>query len=63
LSVEKSVTLADVEYQEAKIVAEYQHRSFSAYARHCIAIETNRRIKEAEAARDKKMAHVDGKPQ
>jgi hypothetical protein len=47
LSVEKSVTLSDDEYRDAATVAKYQHRTFSAFARHCINLETSRRIKDA----------------
>jgi hypothetical protein len=63
LSVEKSVTLPEEEYQDAIAVAKYQHRTFSAYARHCIAVETKRRIKEVMATQTPSNASGAGKPQ
>ncbi len=48
MSVEKSVRLSDETYRDAALIAKYQHRTFSAYARHCIKLDIKRRIKDAQ---------------
>ena len=43
MSVEKSVILSDETYEDAALIAKYQHRTFSAYARHCIKLDIKRK--------------------
>ena len=50
MSIKKSATFSDSDFEVAARVAEYQRRTFANYIVHCVMAETKRRIKDVEAA-------------
>ncbi|KKL88990.1 hypothetical protein LCGC14_1919210 [marine sediment metagenome] len=63
--VKKSTSFTQDEYDAMTIVAAHQHRTDSAYIRHCVNIETNRRIWKILNSMGAKITDVpclDGKP-
>lgn len=59
--IEKKFSIEQEALDNALIVAAYQNRTFSNYVRHCVLIETNRRIKEALAKSTASEPSVAGK--
>ena len=53
--VKKSTSFTQDEFEAIEIVATYQHRTTSGYIRHCVNIETTRRLKKI-------LNHLDDKP-
>lgn len=48
--IKKSIEFDEIVYEDAKFVADYQEKSFSGYVRHCVKMETQKRLKAIERA-------------